>query len=60
MMQSRPVAQIGLQAMFKGKLSVVPVPDRAGRCAHFVMIQRDVSDRRRAEDDLRPGFRVGV
>ncbi len=35
------------------ELSVVPVPDRGGRCAHFVMIQRDVSDRRRAEDELR-------
>ena len=35
------------------ELSVVPVPDRDGRCAHFVMIQRDVSDRRRAEDELR-------
>ncbi len=35
------------------ELSVVPVPDPDGRCAHFVMIQRDVSDRRRAEDELR-------
>jgi len=35
------------------ELSVVPVPNRDGRCAHFVMIQRDVSDRRRAEDEMR-------
>jgi PAS domain S-box-containing protein len=34
-------------------LSLVPVPDQTGRCAHWVMIQRDVTDRKRAEDDLR-------
>jgi len=34
------------------ELSVVPVPDRDGRCAHFVMIQRDVSDRRRTQEQL--------
>ena len=34
-------------------LSLVPVPDAAGRCDHWVMIQRDVSDRRQSEDQLR-------
>ncbi|HUR54722.1 MAG TPA: PAS domain S-box protein [Gemmataceae bacterium] len=34
-------------------LSLVPVPDPDGRCAHWVMIQRDVSDRKRSEDELR-------
>ena len=31
------------------ELSVVPVPDTMGHCAHWVMIQRDISDRKRAE-----------
>jgi PAS domain S-box-containing protein len=35
------------------ELSVVPVPDRTGDCSHWVMIQRDVSDRKRADAELR-------
>lgn len=35
------------------ELSVVPVPDTAGRCSHWVMIQRDVSDRKAADAELR-------
>ena len=35
------------------ELSVVPVPDPTGACSHWVMIQRDVSDRKRAETELR-------
>ncbi len=35
------------------ELSVVPVPDPSGRCSHWVMIQRDVSDRKAAEAELR-------
>ena len=35
------------------ELSVVPVPDAAGNCSHWVMIQRDASDRKRAEAELR-------
>jgi len=35
------------------ELSVVPVPDAAGRCSHWVMIQRDVSDRKAADAELR-------
>ena len=35
------------------ELSLVPVPDPAGGAAHWVMIQRDVSDRKRAEAELR-------
>jgi two-component system cell cycle sensor histidine kinase/response regulator CckA len=35
------------------ELSLVPVTDPAGRCRHWVMIQRDVSDRKRAEEELR-------
>ncbi len=31
------------------ELSVVPVPDATGPCAHWVMIQRDISDRKQAE-----------
>jgi len=31
------------------ELSVVPVPDAAGPCAHWVMIQRDISDRKQAQ-----------
>jgi PAS domain S-box-containing protein len=34
-------------------LSLVPVPDPGGKVAHWVMIQRDVTDRKRAEDALR-------
>ncbi len=34
------------------ELSVVPVPDDTGACAHWVMIQRDISRRKRAELDL--------
>jgi PAS domain S-box-containing protein len=35
------------------ELSVVPVPDPSGNCTHWVMIQRDVSDRKRADAELR-------
>ena len=35
------------------ELSLVPVHGPAGRVAHWVMIQRDVTDRKRAQDDLR-------
>jgi two-component system, cell cycle sensor histidine kinase and response regulator CckA len=34
-------------------LSLVPVPDPDGRAAHWVMIQRDITDRRTAGDALR-------
>jgi two-component system cell cycle sensor histidine kinase/response regulator CckA len=34
-------------------LSLVPVADAAGRRTHWVMIQRDVSERRKAEEALR-------
>jgi two-component system, cell cycle sensor histidine kinase and response regulator CckA len=34
-------------------LSLVPVPDPDGRAAHWVMIQRDITDRRAASDALR-------
>jgi PAS domain S-box-containing protein len=33
-------------------LSLVPVTDPAGRCHHWVMIQRDVTDRKRTEEEL--------
>ncbi len=33
-------------------LSLVPVPDAAGRAAHWVMIQRDITDRKAAEEEL--------
>ena len=33
-------------------LSLVPVPDPAGGAAHWVMIQRDITDRKRTEDAL--------
>ncbi len=35
------------------ELSLVPVRDEAGRCRHWVMIQRDASDRKRVEEALR-------
>jgi len=35
------------------EISLVPVPDTSGKLAHWVMIQRDISDRKRAEDELR-------
>jgi two-component system cell cycle sensor histidine kinase/response regulator CckA len=35
------------------ELSLVPVPDPAGRCSHWVMIQRDASDRKAGEAELR-------
>jgi len=35
------------------ELSVVPVPDPRGAPAHWVMIQRDVSDRKRDEEEIR-------
>ena len=31
------------------EISVVPVPDSMGQCAHWVMIQRDIGDRKRSE-----------
>jgi two-component system cell cycle sensor histidine kinase/response regulator CckA len=34
-------------------LSLVPVPDRTGRVAHWVMIQRDITDRQAAGEALR-------
>jgi PAS domain S-box-containing protein len=34
-------------------LSLVPVPNPNGRAAHWVMIQRDITDRRAASDALR-------
>lgn len=34
-------------------LSLVPVRDARGRVAHWVMIQRDVTDRKRADEQLR-------
>jgi PAS domain S-box-containing protein len=34
-------------------LSLVPVPDPAGRVSHWVMIQRDVSDRKQAQEQLK-------
>jgi PAS domain S-box-containing protein len=34
-------------------LSLVPVIDAAGRCTHWVMIQRDIGDRKRADAALR-------
>lgn len=33
-------------------LSLVPVPDPSGGAAHWVMIQRDITDRKQAEDAL--------
>src|SRR5262249_23732790 len=35
------------------ELSLVPVPDPDGKVGHWGMIQRDVSDRKRAEEELR-------
>lgn len=35
------------------ELSVVPVPDPSGQCSHWVMIQRDASERKAAEAELR-------
>ncbi len=32
---------------------LVPVIDAAGRCSHWVMIQRDIGDRKRADEALR-------
>ena len=34
------------------EISLVPVPDASGRLTHWVMIQRDISDRKRAEEQL--------
>ncbi len=31
------------------EISVVPVPDAGGQCAHWVMIQRDIGERKRSE-----------
>ena len=38
---------------FWGELSVVPVPGSTDTAAHWVMIQRDVSDRKTADEKLR-------
>ena len=35
------------------ELSLVPVRDESGRCRHWVMIQRDASGRKRADEELR-------
>jgi PAS domain S-box-containing protein len=35
------------------ELSLVPVQDESGRCRHWVMIQRDASGRKRADEELR-------
>lgn len=35
------------------EIDIVPVADEEGSCAHFVAIERDITDRRRAEEALR-------
>lgn len=40
------------------ELSLVPVPNPVGQLAHWVMIQRDVSDRKRAEEAIRESERA--
>ncbi|MCE9565468.1 MAG: PAS domain S-box protein [Planctomycetes bacterium] len=40
-------------AEFWVDLSLVPVPDPAGQAAHWVMIQRDITDRKKAVDAVR-------
>ncbi len=41
------------RSTFWVELSLVPVPDADSPCAYWVMIQRDISDRKRAERALR-------
>jgi PAS domain S-box-containing protein len=41
------------QTTFWVELSLVPVPDADGSCSFWVMIQRDISDRKRSEQILR-------
>ncbi|MFO0825204.1 MAG: PAS domain S-box protein [Gemmataceae bacterium] len=56
--EGRPL-QIELQnyrkdgAEFWVDLSLVPVPDQTGLVAHWVMIQRDITDRKKAVDAVR-------
>ncbi len=38
---------------FWNRLSITPVRDAAGEVSHFIGVQSDVSERRRAEDELR-------
>ena len=35
------------------ELDIVPLTDAAGRCTHFVSVQRDVTERKRSEERLR-------
>jgi phosphoserine phosphatase RsbU/P len=42
---------------FWNRLSVTPVRDAEGRTTHFIGIQSDISDRKRAEDGLREANR---
>ena len=41
------------RSTFWVELSLVPVPEADSACAYWVMIQRDISDRKRAERSLR-------
>ncbi len=40
------------------EIAIVPILDRDGECTHFVSVQRDVSDRRRAEERSRQTQRL--
>jgi two-component system cell cycle sensor histidine kinase/response regulator CckA len=42
------------------ELSLVPVREPDGRCRHWVMIQRDISERKRAEEERERFFAVGA
>ena len=39
-------------SLFWNHLAISPVPDRNGKVTHYVGIQSDVTERRRAEDEL--------
>lgn len=39
-------------AEFWVELSIAPVRDETGRCTHFVSVQRDITERKRTEEDL--------
>ncbi|MGL6073249.1 MAG: PAS domain S-box protein [Fimbriiglobus sp.] len=41
------------RSTFWVELSLVPVPDKSGVCSFWVMIQRDITERKRAEQILR-------